>query len=124
MQTLARQEFPAICRLRNSREFSRVWRDGRRCHTRHVAVIVCPPASPDQPLSRLGVTVSRKVGNAVCRNRIKRWAREYFRQVRSQLATVADLSVIAKPGAARLAHHEFDQELQEAFRRLRLHADA
>ena len=118
------QSFSATSRLRNSREFSRVWREGQRCHTRSLTVIVAPPAVAGREGARLGVTVSRKVGNAVCRNRIKRWIREYFRTSRQHFASVADLSVIAKPGAALLAHGEFDQELQEAMRRLRLYLDA
>lgn len=124
MPTPGNQCFGAKDRLHNSREFSRTWREGQRCHTRNLTVIAAPPGSSAQGHPRLGVTVSRKVGNAVCRNRLKRWIRESFRSSRQQLATVADLVVIAKPGAAHLDHCEFDQELQEAFRRLRLHADA
>ena len=124
MPTPGNQCFGAKDRLHNSREFSRTWREGQRCHTRNLTVIAAPPGSSAQDHPRLGVTVSRKDGDAVCRNRLKRWIRESFRSSRQQLATVADLVVIAKPGAAHLDHCEFDQELQEAFRRLRLHADA
>jgi len=124
LPTRASQCFGAKDRLHNSREFSRTWREGQRCHTRNLSVIAAPPGTSAQHHPRLGVTVSRKVGNAVCRNRIKRWIRESFRTSRQQLATAADVVVIAKPGAALLEHCEFDQELQEAFRRLRLYADA
>jgi ribonuclease P protein component len=114
----------AADRLRNSREFARNWREGQRCHTLNLTVIVAPPAVAAQSHARLGVTVSRKVGNAVCRNRLKRWTREGFRTSRQRFVRIADLNVIAKPGAALLAHSEFDLELQEAFRRLRLYVDA
>jgi len=118
------QVFSVTNRLRNSREFSRIWREGQRCHTRSLTVIASSPATLDQNWSRLGVTVSRKVGNAVCRNRIKRWIREYFRSSRHRLARAIDLSVIAKPGAAHLDHGDFDRELQEGMQRLRLYLDA
>ena len=72
----------------------------------------------------MGISVSRKVGNAVCRNRLKRWIREYFRLQRAAIATRADLSVVVKPGAAGLGHAQLEQELDEAFRRLMVYGDA
>jgi len=55
-----------------------------------------------QPARRLGLTVSRKVGNAVARNHVKRRVREWFRVEREALPKDVDLVVIAKPGAAEL----------------------
>lgn len=60
-------------------------------------------AKCDPPQGRLGVTVSRKVGNAVVRNRVKRRIREWFRREGAQQAPGLDLVVIARPPAARLA---------------------
>jgi ribonuclease P protein component len=74
--------------------------------------------------TRLGISVGRKVGNAVCRNRIKRWIREYFRRHRAKIATGVDFSVIVKPGAALLDHVAIDQQFQEALQRLRVTCDA
>jgi ribonuclease P protein component len=51
---------------------------------------------------RLGITVSRKVGNAVVRNRIKRGIREWFRRCRDEMAGDIDLVVIARPAARDL----------------------
>lgn len=102
-------------RLRTSNEYTRVWRDGHRYHTAHFIVIVCPT---ERTVDRLGLTVSRKVGNAVCRNRLKRWIREFYRHHHRQLNSGVDLSVIAKRHAGQLAHDLLDQELREAFARL------
>jgi ribonuclease P protein component len=74
--------------------------------------------------TRLGISVGRKVGNAVCRNRIKRWLREYFRVNRAGLISGTELSVVVRPGAAQLAHAELDQQLREALQRLRVYEDA
>jgi ribonuclease P protein component len=74
--------------------------------------------------ARLGISVGRKVGNAVCRNRIKRWLREYFRRRRETIASRLDLSVVVKPGAAGLSHRQLEQELDEALRRLTVYRDA
>ena len=120
MDARPEQGFPPSCRLRTSREYSQLWRHGRRCHTAHLIVIAASGSSG----TRLGLSVSRKVGNAVCRNRLKRWLREYFRVQRAGLGAGTELSVVVKPGAAQLAHAELDQQLQEALRRLRVYADA
>jgi ribonuclease P protein component len=120
MDARPEQGFPPSCRLRTSREYTRLWRQGRRCHTPQLLVIAAAGAAG----IRLGISVSRKVGNAVCRNRIKRWLREYFRRHRAELGSGTELSVVVKPGAALLGHGELDQQLQEALRRLRVYEDA
>ena len=114
------QGFPPSCRLRTSREYSQLWRQGRRCHTAHLVVI----AAAGSAGVRLGISVSRKVGNAVCRNRLKRWIREYFRLHRAGLCAGTDLSVVVKPGAALLAHADIDRQLREALQRLEVNGDA
>lgn len=115
------QRFPVACRLRVNREYTQVWRQGERCHTAHLTVLA---AAGGTPVARLGVTVSRKVGNAVCRNRIKRWVREFFRRQRGRLKGAVDLSVVAKPGAAAISHDVLEQELHDALRRLRVIGNA
>ncbi len=64
--------------------------------------------------SRLGVTVSSRVGNAVVRNRLKRFVREIFRQQRLSLPRPTDVVVIAKPGAQRLSYAQAATELERA----------
>jgi ribonuclease P protein component len=53
---------------------------------------------------RVGVTVSRKVGGAVLRNRLKRWIRECYRRRRLELPRGFDLVVVARPAAAAAGH--------------------
>lgn len=121
------QGFPAIFRMRKRREFLRVQNGGQKHHTRHFLVFVSPPAegpSPGQadvqqaPMVRLGVTVTRKVGSAVVRNRIKRLVREAFRRKRGQFGVACDMVWVAKQSAATVRYAEVMAAMDAVSRRV------
>ena len=66
---------------------------------------------------RIGITVSRKIGGAVVRNRIKRHVREWFRRHRIHLSPPQDVVVIARPDAAGLSGAAVAAELASSGRR-------
>ncbi len=68
-------------------------------------------ADGTQPESRLGMAVSKKVGNSPKRSRVKRVLREWFRHHRHELSVPADLVLIARPGAPDLGLGDVEQEL-------------
>jgi ribonuclease P protein component len=72
----------------------------------------------DLETCRLGLTVSRKVGGAVRRNRVKRMLREVFRYNRAALAPHLDLVVLAKPGIHARALADLQAEFLADFRDL------
>lgn len=104
--------FPKEARFRRREDFQKLWTVGRKIHTPHFLVYWVRVDNPDT-MGRLGVTVSRKVGNAVVRNRIKRLVRERFRLLRRQLGPV-DFSIIAKRNAAAVDNWRLCQEIDQA----------
>jgi ribonuclease P protein component len=66
-------------------------------------------------ITRLGITASRKVGNACARNRIKRRLREYFRLNRDKMPPGADIVFIASQGAVALETKQLSAELDRFF---------
>jgi ribonuclease P protein component len=113
-------------RLTRSAEFERVYRQGRSTANRHLVLYSFPNPSALRP--RLGLSVSRKVGGAVERNRVKRLLRESFAAAESQLRPGQDIVVVARPDARELAEREgltgVDAALGELIDRARLRNDA
>jgi ribonuclease P protein component len=98
--------FPKRIRLRKRREFLAVQHAGERAHGRHFLVLVKGNGS-----GRVGITVSKKVGNAVTRNRIKRLVREFIR-TNDWVPDSVDVVIIAKRSAAGLpGYHEVARDL-------------
>jgi ribonuclease P protein component len=91
-------------RLSRSAEFERVYRQGRSVANRHLVLYSFPNDSAERP--RLGLSVSRKVGGAVERNRVKRLLREAFDGVEPGLKAGHDVVVVARPEARELAERE------------------
>ena len=93
--------FPKSARLRKRREFLRLQRHGVRVYGPRFIFHFLPARSR---CSRIGLTVSRKVGNSVVRNRVKRWMREAWRtspelhRCRDRGQTPYDIVVTAKRG--------------------------
>jgi ribonuclease P protein component len=96
-------------RLRKRPEYLYLSGSGRKFHTEHFIIVRSGEVTGQ---TRLGITVSRKVGKAVVRNRIKRLVREYYR-LHKKLFGGADYNLIAKKGADKLLFSDICQELDK-----------
>jgi ribonuclease P protein component len=115
----AQLSFAAVDRLHRSAEFLRLQRDGVRFQSPHF-VLYAGSLEREPSRSRLGVTVSRRIGNAVVRNRVKRRVREIFRkELRARLPVGTSIVVIARGGAGALGSAAIGDELAMAARNLR-----
>ena len=101
-------------RLLRSREFRCISNRSKRAAGRYFVVLVGSSRAAGSGAARLGLTVSRKIGGAVGRNRVKRRVRAWFRQVRGELHPDIDIVVIARHGAIEVS----SRDMEIALRRL------
>ncbi|MFW5640527.1 MAG: ribonuclease P protein component [Thermodesulfobacteriota bacterium] len=107
--------FTKADRLLKRADFLRLSQSGKKIQNRYFLAFVCPgPADR----TRFGVTVTRKVGNAVTRNRIKRLCREHFRLNKHTITGNWDINIIAKKPSADLSTDPFFSALQNIFDKL------
>ena len=106
-----REKFPKSARLRKRPEFLRLSRIGRKIHSAHFVIV---SGKNERGESRLGITVSSKVGNAVVRNRIKRCVREFFRRRRHELSASEDILVIARKSASEVPCDRIAAEMSKS----------
>ena len=100
-------------RLLRSSDLENLSRDGERLDSNYFLVLY---SQNGLGKSRLGVTVSKKVGRAVTRNRVKRLVREHFRHHKAALNDSYDVNVIAKRGSSALSSREITEALNAIFR--------
>jgi ribonuclease P protein component len=96
-------------RIRRRGDFLRISKEGTKYQTDHFRVSVFPNSLSHR---RLGITVGKRVGPAVKRNRLKRLIREFFRQNKGALPALSDFVITAKEGAAVLNFWQVSEELK------------
>lgn len=111
-------------RVRRRADYLRIQGSGRKIHS---ASFLCfgalgvegpPSCQREGRPAKLGITVSRRVGGAVVRNRIKRLVREVFRRHKPVSSPGLELVVIARPEAAQLGYADVERQLCEVLRRI------
>ena len=108
-------------RLSRSGEFDRVYREGRSHASRYLVLYSFPRPQADEG-PRLGISVGRKVGGAVDRNKVKRLLRESFWSASDELPEGHDFVIVARPDAGALAAERGEEGIAEALHELLVEA--
>jgi ribonuclease P protein component len=114
----AGEDLPRARRVRKRAEYLAIQGGGRRVAGEHYMLFARRTVGEAGP-ARFGVTVSRKVGGAVLRNKVKRWIRESCRRMKGALPAGMDVVVVARPSAAAAGYGPTAAELANLAKRLR-----
>ncbi|MSP61508.1 MAG: ribonuclease P protein component [Myxococcales bacterium] len=109
--------FPPCDRIRKRAEYLAVQGRGRKLHSDNFLVFVLPAPGDGPGRARVGITVSKKVGNAVLRNRLKRLMRELWRRNKGWFPTATDLVFVLKRSAEKLDYPGAEREIGRLCRR-------
>ena len=107
------QSFPKSQHLLRPSQFQRVYDNGRRYHGSLAVAHVLP--APDQPRV-IGIVTSRKVGNAVARNRARRLIREAYRLNQHQLQDHFQIVMVSRNSINGKKRHDVEVCLRDLFR--------
>jgi ribonuclease P protein component len=109
------EQFPHSVRIVKSADYRTIYREGRKIQSEKFVIFALQNQVGHH---RLGITVSRRVGSAVIRNRVKRLFREIFRRSFGELPGQYDMVVNAKASCAGTSYVQLREELLAAVRRI------
>lgn len=102
-------------RIKKNDEFQKVFQNGRSTANRQFVIYVLD--KPEQPYFRVGLSVSKKLGKAVVRNRIKRYIRQVFLETGEQIVPGKDYVIIARRPVSDMGYAEVKKSLIHVFRK-------
>ena len=108
------QAFPRRYRLGDNKNYRFVYRRGKSVPSRNMVLVHLKGRD-----LKIGFSVSGKVGNAVTRNRIRRWMREDVRKMRAQMKC-GKYIFVARPALATVPHEQLTRELKQLLTRAKL----
>ncbi len=108
-------------RVKKEKEFQKILRAKHSFANRQFVVYVLDKKGQDH--FRLGVSVGKKVGNAVTRNRVKRYIREVFKNIGHTLKPDKDYVVIARMQTASMDYEQIEKSLKHVLKRAKVFAE-
>jgi ribonuclease P protein component len=114
---LSNNSFPKNVRLLKRAQFLELSKKGQKIHTGFFIVVVLEGKAQN---NRIGITASKKIGNAVKRNRIKRLIRESFRLRRENLSGNKDINIIVRKTLTTLSNKQIIEKLDKLFTKIAL----
>ena len=94
--------------LKSSREFGQVYRNGKSYANKYLVMYV---VTNELSNNRIGISVSKKVGNSVVRHRITRLIRESYRLNEAMFNSSLDIVIVARPGSKDRSYSEIESAL-------------
>ena len=101
-------------RIKKNTEFQQVFRKGKSAANRQF--VIYKLENDDYPHFRIGISVSKKLGKAVTRNKIKRYIREAIREMKEDIDPSYDLIIIARRQVVDMNFHEAKKSLRHALK--------
>ncbi|MDQ0233186.1 ribonuclease P protein component [Metabacillus malikii] len=102
-------------RIKKNKDFQSVFKRGKSIANRQFVIYILE--KPEQSQFRIGLSVSKKIGNAVTRNRVKRLIRQVFLEEKERILGRREYIIIARKPAADMNYYEVKSSLQHLFRK-------
>ena len=94
--------------LRNSRQFSNIYRHGKSKANKYLVMYIL---ENNENVNRLGISVSKKVGNSVIRHRVKRLLKESYRLHENMFNSGLDIVIVVRGSASSVSYKEMESAL-------------
>lgn len=106
-------------RIKKNQEIQTVFKRGKSVANRQFVIYLLKKKDSESHF-RIGLSVSKKIGNAVCRNRIKRYIRQSFHELEGKVSSGHDYIIIARKPAANMSFHEVKKSLMHVLKLARV----
>ncbi|WP_273123526.1 ribonuclease P protein component [Metabacillus sp. HB246100] len=106
-------------RVKKNKDFQKIFKQGKSIANRQFVLYIMDNSTEKE--FRIGLSVSKKIGNAVTRNKVKRLIRQVFLEEKDKLITGKEFIMIARKPAAEMNYHEVKGSVQHLLRKGKLY---